>query len=153
MRESTRWLTRAFQTGGRSLTIGGGPFAILASRDFDSPLFSPERESAMHWRQYLRGRTRNPEFLWKMVLGILLAGVVLGFVVQWIVARSNAAYAQRLVVAESQRSTSGVLGTLDEMLSDRALPFEELLDALAILGRPRREPDLRDIASLVAVIG
>lgn len=32
----------------------------------------------MNWQSYLRTRTRNPAFLWRMVLGILAAGVILG---------------------------------------------------------------------------
>lgn len=33
------------------------------------------------WRNYLRTKTRNPRFLWQMVIGILLAGVVTGLAV------------------------------------------------------------------------
>jgi RsiW-degrading membrane proteinase PrsW (M82 family) len=41
------------------------------------------------WRNYLRMKTRNPRFLWRMVIGILLAGVATGlaadaFVPAWI---------------------------------------------------------------------
>jgi RsiW-degrading membrane proteinase PrsW (M82 family) len=32
----------------------------------------------MIWRRYLQSRTRNPAFLWRMVIAILLAGVVVG---------------------------------------------------------------------------
>lgn len=32
----------------------------------------------MTWRRYLQSRTRNPQFLWRMVIAILLPGVVLG---------------------------------------------------------------------------
>jgi len=34
----------------------------------------------MNWQNYLRGRTRDPAFLWRMVLSILAAGMVLGYV-------------------------------------------------------------------------
>jgi RsiW-degrading membrane proteinase PrsW (M82 family) len=37
----------------------------------------------MTWRQYLQSRTRNPAFLWRMVIVILLTGVVVGLVVDW----------------------------------------------------------------------
>jgi RsiW-degrading membrane proteinase PrsW (M82 family) len=39
----------------------------------------------MTWRRYLQSRTRNPAWLWRMVAGILLAGVVVGIVVDWAV--------------------------------------------------------------------
>lgn len=32
------------------------------------------------WRNYLRSKTRNPAFLWRMVIGILVAGVLVGLV-------------------------------------------------------------------------
>jgi RsiW-degrading membrane proteinase PrsW (M82 family) len=35
----------------------------------------------MTWRRYLQTRTRNPAFLWRMVIGILLTGVVVGLAV------------------------------------------------------------------------
>ncbi len=35
----------------------------------------------MTWRHYLQVQTRNPAFLWRMVIGILVAGVVVGLVV------------------------------------------------------------------------
>ena len=36
----------------------------------------------MNWRSYLRTKSRQPEFLWRMVLWILAAGVLLGYVAQ-----------------------------------------------------------------------
>ena len=36
----------------------------------------------MHWRSYLQTKTRQPAFLWRMVLGIIAAGMAVGFVVQ-----------------------------------------------------------------------
>jgi hypothetical protein len=33
------------------------------------------------WRNYLRTKTRNPRFLWKMVISILAIGVVAGLAV------------------------------------------------------------------------
>jgi len=36
----------------------------------------------MRWRSYLYTRTHRPEFLWRMVLWILAAGIALGFVAQ-----------------------------------------------------------------------
>ncbi|MGI9427984.1 MAG: PrsW family glutamic-type intramembrane protease [Bythopirellula sp.] len=36
----------------------------------------------MTWRQYLQSRTRQPEFLWRMVIWILAAGIALGFVAE-----------------------------------------------------------------------
>ncbi len=38
----------------------------------------------MNWRSYLRGRTHSPAFLWRMVIGIILAGVAVGFVAQFV---------------------------------------------------------------------
>ncbi|QDT75364.1 PrsW family glutamic-type intramembrane protease [Lacipirellula limnantheis] len=37
------------------------------------------------WRNYLRTKTRNPRFLWQMVIGILAAGVVIGLAVDGLV--------------------------------------------------------------------
>jgi RsiW-degrading membrane proteinase PrsW (M82 family) len=37
----------------------------------------------MTWRRYLQSRTRNPAFLWRMVIGILLAGVAAGALCDW----------------------------------------------------------------------
>lgn len=34
-----------------------------------------------NWRNYLRTKTRNPRFLWQMVMGILLSGVAIGLAV------------------------------------------------------------------------
>lgn len=44
----------------------------------------------MTWRRWLQSRTRNPQFLWRMVIAILVAGVGIGLVVDaavpaWIV--------------------------------------------------------------------
>lgn len=36
----------------------------------------------MTWRSYLQSKTRQPEFLWRMVIGILVAGVVVGYALQ-----------------------------------------------------------------------
>lgn len=36
----------------------------------------------MHWRQYLRSRTNDPPFLWKMVGGVLLFGVAVAYLFQ-----------------------------------------------------------------------
>jgi hypothetical protein len=36
----------------------------------------------MNWHSYFRGRTRDPAFLWRMVLSILAMGIVLGFVAE-----------------------------------------------------------------------
>ena len=36
----------------------------------------------MPWRSKLKSQTRQPEFLWRMVLSILAAGIGLGFVAQ-----------------------------------------------------------------------
>lgn len=36
----------------------------------------------MTWRSYLQSRTRRPEFLWRLVIGILVAGVVIGYVAE-----------------------------------------------------------------------
>lgn len=36
----------------------------------------------MNWRSYLKTNTRKPEFLWRLVLWILAAGIGLGFVAQ-----------------------------------------------------------------------
>jgi RsiW-degrading membrane proteinase PrsW (M82 family) len=41
----------------------------------------------MTWRRYLQSRTRNPAWLWRMVIGILLAGLVAGFAVDAVVHR------------------------------------------------------------------
>ncbi len=49
----------------------------------------------MTWRRYLQSRTRNPAWLWRMVIGILLGGLVAGFAVdavvhgefRWMIAR------------------------------------------------------------------
>lgn len=38
----------------------------------------------MNWQSYLRTKTRQPEFLWRMVLSIVGLGVVLGFAAQTI---------------------------------------------------------------------
>jgi RsiW-degrading membrane proteinase PrsW (M82 family) len=37
----------------------------------------------MTWRNYLQSKTRNPLFLWRMVIGVLTAGVALGVAVDW----------------------------------------------------------------------
>jgi RsiW-degrading membrane proteinase PrsW (M82 family) len=39
----------------------------------------------MTWRSYLQANTRNPAFLWRMVISILLAGVAVGLAVDWAV--------------------------------------------------------------------
>lgn len=36
----------------------------------------------MTWQNYLRSRTRQPEFLWRMVIWVLAAGIGLGFVAE-----------------------------------------------------------------------
>lgn len=36
----------------------------------------------MNWRSYLQTKTRQPEFLWRLVIGILAVGIGLGFVAQ-----------------------------------------------------------------------
>ena len=36
----------------------------------------------MNWRNYLRNRTRQPAFLWRMVLSILVLGVVFGYLAE-----------------------------------------------------------------------
>jgi|GEM_PF-6711619 len=36
----------------------------------------------MRLSRYLQTKTRQPEFLWRMVIGILVVGVGLGFVAQ-----------------------------------------------------------------------
>ena len=41
----------------------------------------------MSWQNYLRSRTRDPAFLWRMVIGIIGVGIVLG----WLVDRKAAA--------------------------------------------------------------
>jgi RsiW-degrading membrane proteinase PrsW (M82 family) len=37
----------------------------------------------MTWRRYLQLKTRHPPFLWRMVFGILAAGVLVGLAVDW----------------------------------------------------------------------
>ncbi len=37
----------------------------------------------MTWQHYLRLRTREPRFLWRMSLGILAVGAVVGLAVDW----------------------------------------------------------------------
>jgi RsiW-degrading membrane proteinase PrsW (M82 family) len=37
----------------------------------------------MNWRSYLQSRTRRPLFLWRMVIGILTAGVAAGVAIDW----------------------------------------------------------------------
>jgi len=37
----------------------------------------------MTWRSSLRNKTRQPEFLWRMVIGIIAAGVVTGYAAQY----------------------------------------------------------------------
>lgn len=39
----------------------------------------------MTWRRYLQSRTRNAQFLWRMVFAILLTGVAVGVAVDWAV--------------------------------------------------------------------
>jgi RsiW-degrading membrane proteinase PrsW (M82 family) len=39
----------------------------------------------MTWRRYLQSRTRNVQFLWRMVFAILLTGVAIGVAVDWAV--------------------------------------------------------------------
>jgi uncharacterized membrane protein YraQ (UPF0718 family) len=39
----------------------------------------------MTWRSYLQAKTRNPAFLWRMVISILLAGFVTGLAVDRVV--------------------------------------------------------------------
>lgn len=39
----------------------------------------------MTWKNYLRGKTRSPAFLWRMVIVVLLTGVITGLLVDWAV--------------------------------------------------------------------
>jgi len=56
----------------------------------------------MNRRAYLRVKTREPAFLWRMVLGIVLAGVVLGLVAERI--SQTVGHDERRVVASKQQS-------------------------------------------------
>ncbi len=94
----------------------------------------------MDWRPYLRSRTRSPEFLWRMSLGILLAGAVLGFFAQWILARSATSDLQQLAMAAVQGSPDEALGTLEKMLTDHHVRVDELFDALVVLSHRLRAP-------------
>ena len=38
----------------------------------------------MPWRNYLRSKTRQPAFLWRLTLGILMAGALVGYAAQWL---------------------------------------------------------------------
>ncbi len=45
--------------------------------------------SRMTWQHYLRVKTRDPAFLWRMVIGIIAAGVVLGWLAQLLTGRQG----------------------------------------------------------------
>ena len=95
-------------------------------------------ERIKYWRHYLRTHTQRPAFLWRMVLGILVAGLVIGFVVQFIPVWLPTNRVDRLAVAVARVETDDALALLDQALADPDLPFEELLESLSYLAMSRQ---------------
>lgn len=72
----------------------------------------------MSWRRYLQSRTRNPAWLWRMVIGILLTGVVIGLIVD--------ASVSEWIDIEAIKA-----GDVDDGDDDRLFPDWDLLEKLA----------------------
>ena len=91
----------------------------------------------MNWEPYLRRQTQNPKFLWRMVIGILAAGMVVGLVAQFLPkplsADSNSLRYVLYNVLQSQNGSDGITELLAE-----DVPFEHVLVALAHV-EPRDE--------------
>ncbi len=66
----------------------------------------------MHWRDYLRSKTRQASFLWRIVLGILAAGLVLGVLAQWL-------FFEEAVVDGARRTSAGSAWPALEQLAAR----------------------------------
>ena len=95
----------------------------------------------MHWRQYLRIQTQDPPFLWRMVLGILAIGGVIGYAVQSLATFGEPVGSARITMAASQGENERALTLLEEILADDQVAFEEVLKAVAGLARQQRRLD------------
>ncbi len=104
----------------------------------------------MTWRRYLQSRTRNPAFLWRMVLGILLSGVAVGAIIDW------AAPARRFAQVEApQEANPDPLPGPEILDSERINQFADDGQWLAVWGaipgtilRSWRDPGMTTLAVL-----
>lgn len=75
-----------YQIGGNRENHEFRPFLRCQLRytDIQPPIthHPPPTTNHMTWRSYLKTKTRQPAFLWRMVIWILAAGIGLGFVAQ-----------------------------------------------------------------------
>ncbi len=76
----------------------------------------------MTWRQYFQSRSRNPAFLWRMGVSIVLAGMVVGAVVDWVVAE------------QVDAAGNAVVEKGDDPLDDPSSPVWDELNQLADRG-------------------
>ncbi len=88
---------------------------------------------SMHWRAYLRIQTQNPPFLWRMVIGVLLAGVMISYAVSGLgilAGERNGAHRMLQVMVQG-----GELDTAWTNLIKDKEHFERLLGAIAEIQR------------------
>ncbi len=87
----------------------------------------------MTWRHYLRVKTRDPGFLWRMVAAILAIGVVVGGVVSqlpWLREANDAESIARAIAADRP---GHVTELVDQVLNNDAEGFAQLLDLMPAL--------------------
>ncbi|MFK8114992.1 MAG: PrsW family glutamic-type intramembrane protease [Rubripirellula sp.] len=85
----------------------------------------------MSWKNYLRGRTQNPRFLWRMVIAILFTGLAAGFAAQFI-PKSEASPSDSLIDTVTWARIAAEDGDLSTLL-DSNTSFEDILMRVAFL--------------------
>ncbi len=94
----------------------------------------------MNWKSYLRVRTHDPNFLWKMVATVLLVGGLLGILADALPSGADAL--ERQVQARSSRGESQVASeAFRRLIDDPRAPFEQVLDALGSFRREDADPE------------
>ncbi len=93
----------------------------------------------MNWQSYLRARTHDPDFLWKMVATVLLVGGLLGVVADALPRGADAL--QRQVEALSSRGdTPDAIEAFRALINDPRISLDQGLDALGAFRRQDVEP-------------
>ncbi|MCA9246466.1 MAG: PrsW family intramembrane metalloprotease [Planctomycetales bacterium] len=97
------------------------------------------KKRTMHWRQTLRIRTQDPTFLWRMVIGILAAGVLAAYLMQFVAVESPPDRGQQIAMAAALGETSQALRLFEQMLADSATEPEDVFRVLRSLARAQSQ--------------
>ena len=89
----------------------------------------------MHWRQKLRTKTHDPRFLWRMVIGVLAVGGLLGLLVQWLPRVDPLDLRSKIELLAQGGSASELSDVLVDAMRDPAVDWGSVLDVLPAVAR------------------